>query len=263
MLRSERSASDGVGVRLPPSTQQHPMVAQSSRSARDPVPRRVRNEVHTAISFDVGYDRGMANRRTYTDEQLADAVRNATCWADVMEALGKSRSRNAADVQAVAAKLGLNTVHLNRARTSPALPIAGLSAVANTSTVGTRTEGIVLAALIRAGLTVLLPFGDGHRYDLAVDDGGKLVRVQCKTAVYRQGCVVFKATSQRRDGTEYGYTGDADVFGVYCPDRDAVYLVPVGDVTSLRVRLRVEHPRNNRVSDVRYASDYELLIKVS
>ena len=62
--------------------------------------------------------------------------------------------------------------------------------VRNTSEIGNRTEGIVLAALLQAGYRPLLPFGDGHPYDIAFDDGGKLSRAQCKTGRLIRGAVV-------------------------------------------------------------------------
>lgn len=128
----------------------------------------------------------------------------------------------------------------------------------NTSSVGGKTEGIVLAALLRAGKRILLPFGDGHRYDLAMDDGGKLVRVQCKTGVYRSGSIVWNTNSHRRDHTRMGYRGDADLFGIYCPTTDKVYLVPVDEVGENEGRLRVEPSRNNQEKRVRWARDYEV-----
>ena len=55
--------------------------------------------------------------------------------------------------------------------------------------VGTQTEATVLAALARYGHQVLLPFGEGYPYDLAVDVAdGRIVRVQCKTGRLRGGC---------------------------------------------------------------------------
>jgi hypothetical protein len=35
------------------------------------------------------------------------------------------------------------------------------------------------------------PFGGGHPYGIALDDGGKLLRVQCKTGRLLEGGVVF------------------------------------------------------------------------
>ncbi|WP_346124181.1 group I intron-associated PD-(D/E)XK endonuclease [Micromonospora coerulea] len=134
----------------------------------------------------------------------------------------------------------------------------GAGRALNPSSVGARTEGIVLAALIRAGKVVLLPFGDGHRYDLAVDDGGRLVRIQCKTASYKDGCVVFQTVSRRRDGSSMGYRGAADAFGVYCPATDKVYVVPIADAADQETRLRVEEPKRGQVCSVRWAEDYEL-----
>jgi hypothetical protein len=128
----------------------------------------------------------------------------------------------------------------------------------NSSTVGSRTEGIVLAALIRQGRRILLPFGDGNPYDLALDEAGALVRVQCKTATYACGCVVFDTSSRRRDLTRVSYRGRVDMFGVYCPPLDTVYLVPVSDVGQREGRLRVEPARNNQASGIRWAQQYEL-----
>ena len=52
----------------------------------------------------------------------------------------------------------------------------------NSKDVGEISEGMVLAALLRARKIVLRPFGDNQRYDLVVDEDGTFVRIQCKTA---------------------------------------------------------------------------------
>jgi hypothetical protein len=131
----------------------------------------------------------------------------------------------------------------------------------NTSTIGTRTEGMVLAALLQLRKKVLVPFGGGSRYDLAFDEDGKLVRVQCKTGALRNGCVVFNTHSQARNGQELHYHGAADLFGVYCPDNETVYLVPVEDMGRSKGYLRVDPPRNNWKPDggtVRSAEKYKV-----
>ena len=129
----------------------------------------------------------------------------------------------------------------------------------NTSKLGNQTTGVVLASLIKAGKAVLLPFGDGSQYDLAYDECGQLVRVECKTAVYRQGCVVFNASSSQRDTkVRTSYRGRADLFGVYCPHLNKVYLVPVADVPTTEARLRVEPSRNQQAQGVRWAQQYEV-----
>jgi hypothetical protein len=55
-------------------------------------------------------------------------------------------------------------------------------------TKGNAGEAIVLAALVQRGFHVLVPFGDGHPYDLVVSfSHSAFLRIQCKTAWARRG----------------------------------------------------------------------------
>jgi len=128
-------------------------------------------------------------------------------------------------------------------------------------TKGNRTEARVLAALLERYETILLPYGGNCRYDLAIDDGGNLLRVQCKTGQIRSGCVIFPTCSSlqhRKPGTRSNYRGQADFFGVWCPVTKTVYLVPVEDVGDRLGSLRIEPTRNNQSTGIRWAKDYEL-----
>lgn len=104
---------------------------------------------------------------------------------------------------------------------------------------------MVLAALLRAGLVVLVPFGDNQRYDLVIDDGGRFYRVQCKTAhlsrAGREGTILFDTCSSQahRGKGRQGYRGQIELFGVYSPDLDRCFLVPVGDVGGVEATLRL------------------------
>jgi hypothetical protein len=51
----------------------------------------------------------------------------------------------------------------------------------NTSTKGELTECMVLTRLVQLGYKCLIPWGHDHRYDIAIDNNGELIRVQCKT----------------------------------------------------------------------------------
>jgi hypothetical protein len=131
--------------------------------------------------------------------------------------------------------------------------------------IGDRTTLAVMAALETAGYALLIPFGENTRYDLVIDDGSALARVQCKTGRLRGGAVRFKACSsyahhRRADGSKTRpYDGEVDFFAVHCPETDGVYLVPLGD---LRVRyqgaLRVTEPLNSQRRRIRLAADYEI-----
>jgi hypothetical protein len=64
-------------------------------------------------------------------------------------------------------------------------------------------------------------------------------------------------------GTDHGngcrsYRGLADIFGVYFPQTDGVYLVPIEEVADSKGWLRVEPTRNNQKRGVRFAADFEI-----
>jgi hypothetical protein len=123
---------------------------------------------------------------------------------------------------------------------------------------GNTTEAAVLRTLVELDFAVLVPFGDGHPYDLVVHlAGGCFARVQCKTGRVKKGCVVFNSNSTDHGRGRGTYVGLADIFGVYCPMTDSVYIVPVSDVPTCSPHLRLEPTRNNQQSGIRYAADYD------
>lgn len=65
----------------------------------------------------------------------------------------------------------------------------------NTSQIGEVSRWQIMAALSRHGKQFLLPVGDHLRYDLAIDDEGKFLRIQCKTGRLRKGVVSFATCS--------------------------------------------------------------------
>jgi hypothetical protein len=126
-------------------------------------------------------------------------------------------------------------------------------------TKGNAGEAVVLAALVQRGFDVLVPFGGGHPYDLVVGIGHSVfVRVQCKTAWERGGCLIFRCRTTDHGRGPQSYLGLADVFGVYFPPTQTVYLVPIAAVPGFEGRLRLEPTRNNQRKRVRLATQYEL-----
>ncbi len=128
-----------------------------------------------------------------------------------------------------------------------------------TSSKGNVSESAVLNAFVRAGFFVFVPFGNGAPYDLIVDTGKKMLKVQVKTGRLRGGCVLFPA--QRINGhhgtKRYKYDeGEIDLFAVYCPDNEQIYLVPtLGDLAE--GRLRIDATKNNQQQLIRWAKDFE------
>jgi hypothetical protein len=122
---------------------------------------------------------------------------------------------------------------------------------------GNLGEAAVLHAFIRSGFPVLQPFGEGHPFDLVLHVDGTFIRVQCKTAWARPGCLVFNAHATDHGRGQLSYEGRADVFGVYFPGNGKVYLVPVGTLRT-ESRLRLIPTRNNQTRRVRLAADYAI-----
>ena len=135
----------------------------------------------------------------------------------------------------------------------------------NTAQKGEISECMILARLTQLGFRCLIPWGHDCRYDIAIDNGGELIRVQCKTARYleSQGCLQFNTviTYARVGGKPHirrGYKGEADYFGIYSPDTGKVYLVPVEDAPNGIAVLRLQATKNNQNKGVRWAQDYEI-----
>jgi PD-(D/E)XK endonuclease len=128
--------------------------------------------------------------------------------------------------------------------------------------IGDRTQLAVALALREAGFAVLAPLGENTRYDLVIDDGMRLARVQCKTGRLRRGVIRFKTCSSYAHHSNTAsaardYLGEVEYFSVYCPETGGVYLVPIGDAPlRWNCALRVEPTRNNQQERVRYAADY-------
>lgn len=120
---------------------------------------------------------------------------------------------------------------------------------------------MLTAAFLEKRYIVLKPLSEYSRYDLVIDRGSGFERIQCKTGRLRNGAVRFNAcssTAHHRNGTVRDYRGQADWFGVYCPDNDECYLIPVESVGLRQGALRVIDARNNQKAGVRLAAAFKL-----
>ena len=135
-------------------------------------------------------------------------------------------------------------------------------AVRDTTFQGDVTETQVAAALVRRGMRILRPLSSAARYDLLIDDDdGHFTRIQCKTGILRHGCVVFRLYSvSGHDTANRPYVGQADAFGVYCPQTNRSYLVPLAAISSCRffASLRVEPARNGQRVRTRAAEEFAI-----
>lgn len=129
----------------------------------------------------------------------------------------------------------------------------------NSKDVGDISVANIIARLLEFGYVVSVPFGDNLRYDIIVDTGDKLLRVQCKTAWLSRGCLDFNNTSittknGRRVSRLYS-SNEIDLMLVYSPNFSKIYSVPIG---LKHFKLRVDPTKDGRQrKDINWAKDYE------
>jgi len=138
-------------------------------------------------------------------------------------------------------------------------PFSVLYCVDTPKQTGERTEGFVLAHMLKLNFPASLPFGNNQRYDMVVERDGKLFKVQIKTGREHGSVLVFKSCSTHGiTGKHRGYHGQIDVFVVFCPDSGKFYWIPVEDVPVGTPHLRLAPPvKNSSVCGYRWAKDYE------
>ncbi len=133
----------------------------------------------------------------------------------------------------------------------------------NTTQQGNLSQQHIILALMEAGYQVLLPLGEGSRYDLVIEKNGKLSKVQCKTGHLNNGRIEFKTSSiTRKAGGGHKSTPyteqEVDEFAVYCPSLNKVFLVPLRLVGNRTKRLRLGDVKRGGGKDALEAEAFEL-----
>jgi PD-(D/E)XK nuclease superfamily protein len=97
---------------------------------------------------------------------------------------------------------------------------------------GAIAEAEIAAAAIKIGIPVLRPMAEHGRYDLALELGGQILRVQCKWGALHPRSGVIKVNLQTSSCTPAGYIirayedDEIDLLAVYCSELDRCYLLP-------------------------------------
>jgi hypothetical protein len=132
----------------------------------------------------------------------------------------------------------------------------------NTSLKGEISAAKIFAALTEQSRRVLRPASDSIRYDLAIEENGKLFRIQCKTGILKNGVVRYRTCSVHKVGGKYehrDYINEIEYFGVYCPDNKQCYLVPISETPNKQTgSLRIDPPKNNNKRRITWAKDFEI-----
>ncbi len=129
---------------------------------------------------------------------------------------------------------------------------------------GAVAEIEIAAAAIRLGVPVLRPEAEHGRYDLVLEIGGSLWRVQCKSGALDHAKAVIKVGLQGSRCTPEGYVrrsyahGEIDLVAVYCDGLDRSYLLPAELATDRSsIYLRLTRPLNAQRASVNLASQFE------
>ena len=131
----------------------------------------------------------------------------------------------------------------------------------STNQKGIVAETAITHACAKLGLGVSRPLND-ERYDLIVDIGDRLLRVQCKYVRRHADVIVVRLYTSRRDrdgllNRRYE-RGEFELFGLYCPDNDTCYALLADDFVQFRIiHLRLAQSRNNQLARISWARDYE------
>ena len=127
---------------------------------------------------------------------------------------------------------------------------------------GAIAETAVAHAAVKLGIDVYRPVAEGGRYDLILDLGTRLLRVQCKWAA-RHGAVIFvRCYSCRRtaNGMLYRpYTArEIDAIAAYCPETNRCYLLAAGLIAGRNaISLRLDPTRNAQKRRVHWADEFD------
>lgn len=128
-------------------------------------------------------------------------------------------------------------------------------------TKGTIAEQFIIANLLSLGYDVSTPVGDNLKYDLIVDNKGKLYRVQARVGRLVNGAIYITTASTRLNSKGFyknTYSEkDIDFFAVYYGED--VYIIPIEECSGKKQKcLRIEETKNKQVNKVYWAKDYLL-----
>ena len=131
---------------------------------------------------------------------------------------------------------------------------------------GLSTELHCLQDLTELGYQTLIPFGDSCKYDIAVDLGNKILRIQCKHSSWSndtaQSEEAFQIntccqTTNTKTTVRHKYTEDEiDYFYTWFEGQG--YLVSIQEASGVSFRWRYEYPSSGQKQRIHLAKDYKI-----
>jgi prevent-host-death family protein len=136
--------------------------------------------------------------------------------------------------------------------------------VLGTNQKGAIAEVEIAAAAIQLGIPVLRPMQEHGRYDLGLEIGPKIFRVQCKWGALDPEAAVVKIRLQSSWCTPTGYhysryaADEIDLVAAYCGRLDRCFLIPRDLAVGRReIWLRLAAPRNGQRACINLAEEFD------
>ena len=129
-------------------------------------------------------------------------------------------------------------------------------------------ESAVVTELLKRGFRVLRPIGDRLPYDLAIDQGHRLLRLQVKSAWYDSAKGLYTVDARRTKTNRHHmrrarYTvKDFDFAILHIPRENVYYIMPIAAFTAYRsgISLVEGQKRQRKPRSWRYRERWDLLI---
>ena len=128
-------------------------------------------------------------------------------------------------------------------------------------------ESAVVTELLKRGFRVLRPIGDRLPYDLAIDQGHRLLRLQVKSAWYDSAKGLYTVDARRTKTNRHRmrrarYTvKDFDFAILHIPRENVYYIMPIAAFTAYRsgISLVEGQKRQRKPRSWRYRERWDLL----
>jgi len=116
-----------------------------------------------------------------------------------------------------------------------------------------------MARAAEEGFRVSKPWGDSARYDFAVEENGRFLRIQVKSTIFRSGSGYACSIQRAGEGGAQRYTTEqVDFFAAYVIPEDVWYILPTEVAGAVNGQLQLS-PKKAKQRYANYKEAWHLL----
>jgi hypothetical protein len=117
-----------------------------------------------------------------------------------------------------------------------------------------------MAKAAKFGLRILKPWGEMARYDMVIDNDGRLVRVQIKSTMSKRSGGLYYLCNLRTGNVKKSYQkGEFDFVAAYVIPLDVWFIIPAGAVVTGKSRAILLFPSSATSKYGAYKEAWDLL----